>query len=410
MVRSLHRRRTAVLLAAALSAAVLMQMPASAETELSDLNGDGVINVFDYVLAKRDSVEANAPVTLGITSAEGLPGDVVTLEAYLADNTVCTGLSLIADYGDALTLAEGEESVADSGLFASHNPYYAVYEDEHVIQYTTTRTKETDLNGTFLTIDLRIPEDAEPGTVYPVNLLRPVVSSNHESLPMLTVRGKVKVLAPPKADPVPPVLLGIDVSQWQGDIDWVKFRDENDLAFAVLRAGYGRYTSQTDKKFYQNYEGAKAAGVPLGAYWYSYAMSPEEAIQEAHVCAEVIKGCSFEYPIAFDFEEPKQLALPTAQIDAIITAFCTEMESMGYYTTLYCSSYYLNNKVGAGVRSRFDVWVAHYNVSKPSYTGSYGMWQYGTATGINGISGAVDMNYCYKNYPGIIMKASLNGF
>ena len=94
---------------------------------------------------------------------------------------------------------------------------------------------------------------------------------------------------------------GIDVSSHQGKIDWTNVRTD----FAILRAGYGREISQKDAQFEANYEGANAAGIPVGVYWYSYAMTPEEAQKEAEVCLEVIKDKQFGYPIYFDVEEEK---------------------------------------------------------------------------------------------------------
>lgn len=97
---------------------------------------------------------------------------------------------------------------------------------------------------------------------------------------------------------------GIDVSVHNGDIDWGKVKTDG-IGFAIIRAGYGRLASQKDKRFEQNYSGAKAAGIPVGAYWYSYAMNENEARQEADVFLSVIKGKQFEMPVYFDLEEKK---------------------------------------------------------------------------------------------------------
>lgn len=95
---------------------------------------------------------------------------------------------------------------------------------------------------------------------------------------------------------------GIDVSTFQGNIDFKKVKASG-IDFVILRAGYGRETSQKDAKFEQNYKNAKAAGLKVGAYWYSYADSVEDAKKEAEACISVIKGKQFEYPIYFDLEE-----------------------------------------------------------------------------------------------------------
>lgn len=199
---------------------------------------------------------------------------------------------------------------------------------------------------------------------------------------------------------------GIDVSQWQGDINWGAVNAD----FAILRAGYGRVKSQIDTKFEQNYRNAKAVGMPLGAYWYSYAMSPDEAREEARVFLEIIKGKQFEYPVYFDVEENKALALGRDRVSDIIIAFLDEMEGAGYFVGLYMSASHLTNLTTQYVKDRFAIWVAHYGVSKTTYTGQYGMWQYSSTGRIDGINGNVDLNECYVDYPKQIKTDGRNGF
>ena len=199
---------------------------------------------------------------------------------------------------------------------------------------------------------------------------------------------------------------GIDVSQWQGDINWGAVKAD----FAILRAGYGRVKSQIDTKFEQNYRNAKAVGMPLGAYWYSYAMSPDEAREEARVFLEIIKGKQFEYPVYFDVEENKTLALGRDRVSDIIIAFLEEMEKAGYFAGLYMSASHLTNLTTQYVKDRFAIWVAHYGVSKTTYTGQYGMWQYSSTGRIDGINGNVDLNECYVDYPKQIKADGRNGF
>ena len=199
---------------------------------------------------------------------------------------------------------------------------------------------------------------------------------------------------------------GIDVSEWQGDIDWNKVKTD----FVVIRAGYGKEISQKDKKFERNYSGAKAAGIPCGAYWYSYAVNEDEARREAAVCIEVLKGKQFEYPIYLDVEEKKVLDLGREKVSAIINAFLLELEKAGYYAGLYMSSYYLTNYTTDYIRNRFVIWVANYDVQKPAYNGSYGMWQKSNRGSIAGISGNTDLDECYADYPKLIKEAGDNGF
>ena len=199
---------------------------------------------------------------------------------------------------------------------------------------------------------------------------------------------------------------GIDVSQWQGDINWSTVKAD----FAILRAGYGKVKSQIDTKFEQNYRNAKAVGMPLGAYWYSYAKSPDEAREEAKVFIDIIRGKQFEYPVYFDVEEGSVLKLGTNAVSNIISAFCSEMEKAGYFVGLYMSASPLTTYVTQAVRDRYAIWVAHYGVSKPSYSGQYGMWQYSSTGRVDGINGNVDMNECYVDYPALIKAKGKNGF
>ena len=202
---------------------------------------------------------------------------------------------------------------------------------------------------------------------------------------------------------------GVDVSVYQGNIDWNKAKADG-IEFAIMRAGYGKYVSQKDKYFDQNMQNAKAAGLPCGVYWFSYALTPEDAIKEADACYEVIKNYKLEYPVSFDMETESQMKLPKETVAQIIEAFCGRMESYGYYTTLYTYASFLNYKVEDRIFDKYDIWVAHYNTSKPAFNRNYGLWQYSCTGSVWGITGNVDRDYVYLDYERIIKNAHLNGF
>ena len=205
------------------------------------------------------------------------------------------------------------------------------------------------------------------------------------------------------------MIKGIDVSSWQGNIDFAKVKASG-IDFVIIRAGYGREVSQIDKCFVQNYNAAKVAGLDVGAYWYSYADSAEDAVKEAKACMEVIKGKKFEYPIYFDLEEQSQFAKGRNFCDSIIKAFCGELEKNGYLAGLYCSTYYLNNYISNSVAGKYALWVAQYNYRCTYTANKYGIWQYSSEGRINGISGNVDMDYCYTDYPAIVKNGGYNGY
>lgn len=202
---------------------------------------------------------------------------------------------------------------------------------------------------------------------------------------------------------------GIDVSEWQGTIDWETVRASG-VEFAILRAGYGRVASQKDKTFDANYFGCKAANIPCGAYWYSYATSEDEARQEAATCLDILKYKQLEYPVYYDVEEQRTLGLGKEKVSAVIKAFCDVLEKAGYFAGLYMSAYPLGNLVSEEVRNRYAVWVAHYGVTKPVYSGKYGIWQKCSTGTVPGIAGNVDLNEAYEDYPEIIKAAELNNW
>ncbi len=202
------------------------------------------------------------------------------------------------------------------------------------------------------------------------------------------------------------LLKGIDVSYAQGVIDWEKVKASGLVDFAILRAGYGKETSQIDDQFSRNYTACKQLGIPVGVYWYSYATTVDEAEQEAKVCLQTIRGKQFEYPVAFDIEEARCLL----QADALSTTFCTALENAGYYTAIYTFKSALESNFSAAVKNRYDIFLSHIGVQQTDYAGSYGLWQYSWTGCIPGISGDVDLDYAYKDYPTMIQNAGLNGF
>lgn len=203
---------------------------------------------------------------------------------------------------------------------------------------------------------------------------------------------------------------GIDISKHNGLIDFQKVRNSGNVDFVVLRAGYGKLGSQKDSRFEEYYENCRKLGIPVGAYWYSYAKTVTEAEQEARAFLECIKGKSFEYPLYFDIEEKTAFNQGIFICSAMAEKFCDVLEKAGYFAGIYASKSHLETYLSAEVRQRFAVWVAHYGVSKTSYNGIFGMWQKSETGRIDGISGNVDLDECYADYPEIIRGGGFNGF
>lgn len=201
---------------------------------------------------------------------------------------------------------------------------------------------------------------------------------------------------------------GIDVSKFQGNIDWKKVKNAG-IEFAVIRAGYGKFDFQKDEKFEQNYSGAKNAGIPVGAYHYSYAKTVEDARLEAEVFLNWIRGKQFEYPVALDIEEKAQSDKGRQFVSDVIRAFCEAVENAGYYVCVYSNKYWYDNFIDDDCKKKYDAWVAQW-ANANTYTGNYGMWQYSSQGSVDGISGRTDLDEAYKNYPQIMRSKGLNGF
>lgn len=201
----------------------------------------------------------------------------------------------------------------------------------------------------------------------------------------------------------------IDVSKHNVVTDWAKVKAVG-VSGVIIRAGYGRLIFQKDKTFEDFYAGAVKAGLHVGAYWYSYAQSAAEAKTEAAVFLEAIKGKKFDLPVYFDIEEKSHVALGKTVCTAMVEAFCDTMETAGYFAGVYSFDSFFGSNLDESVQKKYSCWVARVENVPPKLCREYGMHQYTWKGSVSGISGAVDISYCYKDFPSIIKSAGLNGY
>lgn len=189
---------------------------------------------------------------------------------------------------------------------------------------------------------------------------------------------------------------GIDVSTWQGNIDWAAVRDAG-CEFAIIRMGYSYDNIVMDDCFYANIEGARAAGIDLSVYFYTTANSEEEIREQAKWIANNLNGAELDLPVAFDWEEFgsfQKYGMNIKQINDLYALFNEEMTKYGYDTMLYSSKNFLNNIWNDNSKSISPVWLAHY-VEDTDYEGDYSIWQQSSCGRIPGIYGDVDMNIMF---------------
>lgn len=186
--------------------------------------------------------------------------------------------------------------------------------------------------------------------------------------------------------------LVIDVSSWQGKIDWAKVKPQ--ISGAILRCGYGSdIKSQDDEYFKRNADECTRLGIPFGVYLYSYAKTEAQAKSEAAHVLRLIKDYKLAYPVYYDLEEKgtEKGAVERAKIFAEI------IEKAGYWCGIYANLNWWNNYLKG--LDGYTKWVAQYN-TKCDYKGkNLDMWQYSSGGTVKGISGRVDMNWCYRDFP-----------
>lgn len=198
--------------------------------------------------------------------------------------------------------------------------------------------------------------------------------------------------------------IGIDVSAWQGEIDWAKVKADG-VEFAMLRVGFRGYeagTVNTDKYFHQNARAALENGIEIGVYFFSQAITPQEAIAEANHVIDLIREYNITYPVCFDWEmiteaKARTDGLPKETVTACAVAFCETVKAAGYIPAVYIYTetayfcYDLTQICG------YDLWFAKY-AAVPLFYYDFQMWQFTDSGSVNGISGKVDMNLSFKGY------------
>lgn len=203
---------------------------------------------------------------------------------------------------------------------------------------------------------------------------------------------------------------GIDVSQFQGRINWEAVKAAG-IRFAMLRAGYGAGT--VDPEFNRNARECNRLGIPIGVYWFSYALNAEQAAREAEFCLNTIRAYRIEYPVCYDFEmdsvayaQSNGVVVDRGLATQFVQRFCETVESRKYYAMFYSNRNFLNTMFDETLTEKYDLWYAWYN---PELDGTNcGIWQYTSKGAVNGVDGNVDRDQAFKDYPTLIKNAGLN--
>ena len=208
---------------------------------------------------------------------------------------------------------------------------------------------------------------------------------------------------------------GIDVSRWQGDFDFAEAVKEG-VQFVILKGGGGDDGLYVDSRFTENYDRVKKLGLPVGCYWFSRALSEEEARREAdYFYDRVLEGRQFELPVFMDVENKKMLALSRRKLTDVVKAWCARLEERGMLPGIYSSKSYFGTYLYDEELTAYPHWVADWSRScdfKPE--SCFGVWQFGGETNLlrsNRVAGVLcDQDYLLIDYPAQIRREGKNGF
>lgn len=199
---------------------------------------------------------------------------------------------------------------------------------------------------------------------------------------------------------------GIDVSSHQGNINWEDVASDG-IDFAILRVGYRGYGSagniRQDEMFTENAQKALDAGLKIGVYFYSQAITAEEAVEEAQFVIDIIEEYDIECPVVFDWENEEGIGMRTDNLSGdIITAcavsFCEKIKAAGYTPAVYFNLTDAYQRYDLAQISDYVFWYAQHEGDSPAFYYQYSIWQYSDSGSVNGIDGYVDMNICFESF------------
>lgn len=202
---------------------------------------------------------------------------------------------------------------------------------------------------------------------------------------------------------------GIDVSRYQGSINWQQVAAAG-KQFAIVRVGSsGSGGLYIDPYFYQNVNAAHAAGLRVGAYYYTYARTQTAVANELTVFLNALQGLQLEYPVFVDVEDKNLTTLGRTQLTALVQYAMDILYQRKWYAGWYSYTNFINSYINAGALTEYPLWVADYRQTL-GYRGNYAMWQYSGSGSVNGIAGACDLDRCYQDFLPAIKAGGFNNY
>ena len=198
----------------------------------------------------------------------------------------------------------------------------------------------------------------------------------------------------------------MDVSRWQGRIDWDAVKASGKVDGVMLRAlGFSGGRPYVDPYFERNYAACAARGIPVGVYFWLGSTTTCGQADITGLLRSVLEGKTFQMPVAIDVEDPKLKVMTPKELSALVKLYAAEIERWGLYAMVYTYTNYADTALDMDALTAYDLWIADYRGKRPSR--KHGIWQYTDKGSVPGVSGPVDLSHAYKDYPAIIKRAGL---
>lgn len=198
----------------------------------------------------------------------------------------------------------------------------------------------------------------------------------------------------------------IDVSRWQGRIDWDTVKHSGKIDGVMIRAmGNKNGKPYLDPYFARNYAECARLGIPVGGYYYTCAVTHRQTEEELAALKTALRGKTFQLPLAIDVEDHRLRSLAPAKLSALVARAADRIETWNLYAMVYTYTNFADTALAAQPLAPYDLWLADYRGKRPARR--HGMWQYTSSGTIPGVSGPVDLSVAYKDYAGIIQRAGL---
>ena len=198
----------------------------------------------------------------------------------------------------------------------------------------------------------------------------------------------------------------LDVSKWQGSINWDKVKASGKIDGVMLRVlGSKGGKPYLDPYFARNYAECARLGIPVGGYYYTCAVTPRQTAEELAALRAALADKNFQLPLAIDVEDPRLRSLAPAKLSDLVAEAAAQLEAWGLYAMVYTYTNFADTALAAQPLAPYDLWLADYRGKRPARR--HGMWQYTSSGKIPGVSGPVDLSHAYKDYAAIIQRAGL---